>query len=366
MFRIILCGGQTGVDQAAHRAAQESNILCAGWCPPNRECESGTIPARFPLQLAPQEKSVFAPPEVRRSLRTEWNARDSDGTLVILPGGADPKAITDPGTKWTKTAADRYGRPVCFCTVCAESKVDDEVARVADWARGHGIRVLNVAGPSEGTAPGVGDWTYPFLIKLFKGPATANALYRSAHPVALWLVPQQSHAREIQDLILRQAVKHGTPGFYPHVTFLSGTLEGDRDPALKQLRDAVDSFCGQHVRLKLHLGEIGKGNEFLRFLFRKVDKEEPLQAARKTFRMNHAFPRFIIPDHQAAPHLSLMYNKPGDTQDNIKKELNTEWSRRKLPAEVSFEEIWIVMPSGGDWEDVGSWEVKHIGKLRSK
>ena len=46
----VISGGQTGVDQAALRAAMQYGLSCAGWCPPGRESESGTIPLEFPLR----------------------------------------------------------------------------------------------------------------------------------------------------------------------------------------------------------------------------------------------------------------------------------------------------------------------------
>ncbi|MEY2585055.1 MAG: hypothetical protein QOD80_1081, partial [Verrucomicrobiota bacterium] len=45
----VISGGQTGVDQAALRAARDSGLEIGGWCPPGRVCEDGVIPAEFPL-----------------------------------------------------------------------------------------------------------------------------------------------------------------------------------------------------------------------------------------------------------------------------------------------------------------------------
>jgi hypothetical protein len=197
MIQIVLSGGQTGVDQAALRAAQAANRLCAGWCPPDQSCETGTIPSRFPLQPTPLERSEGAL-DVPRSQRTEWNVLDSDGTLVIRLINADKEPKPDPGTDWTKNAAEKHDKhpyEVWVWAVSGEkdkinmvdawcrqhkirvfdvggtseigSKVDEEIKRVAAWVGKYNIRVLNVGGPSEKTLPGVGDWTYRFLTKLF-------------------------------------------------------------------------------------------------------------------------------------------------------------------------------------------------------
>src|SRR3954470_24712509 len=105
-LRKVISGGQTGVDQAALRAAKDSGLEIGGWCPPGRWCDAGIIPDSFPLQETPEERSPEAP-AIPRSLRTEWNVRDSDGTLVLRSGerGGYP---TSPGTEWTIVCAARY------------------------------------------------------------------------------------------------------------------------------------------------------------------------------------------------------------------------------------------------------------------
>src|SRR5262245_51361441 len=70
----IVSGGQTGVDRAALDVALELGIPCGGWCPKGRLAEDGPIPERYPLK----ETTLRVYPQ-----RTEWNVRDSDGTLVL-------------------------------------------------------------------------------------------------------------------------------------------------------------------------------------------------------------------------------------------------------------------------------------------
>src|SRR2546425_4775996 len=109
----IVSGGQTGVDQAALRAAKASGLSVGGWCPPGRLSEAGVIPSEFPLQETERERSPNAP-DVPRSQRTEWNVRDSDATLVITAGGVSPSEAApedrphDPGTQWAIQCAARY------------------------------------------------------------------------------------------------------------------------------------------------------------------------------------------------------------------------------------------------------------------
>lgn len=155
----IISGGQTGVDQAALRAAQKTGLMCGGWCPPGRVCESGIIPSDFPLQETPREHSPNAP-KIPRSQRTEWNVRDSDATIILQP---HIRGKDDPGTDWTGRCAAHYGRPLLI------SDPTDPRALITakQWLKALPIQTLNVAGPSEGTVPGIGKQAYEFLVQLF-------------------------------------------------------------------------------------------------------------------------------------------------------------------------------------------------------
>lgn len=153
----VVSGGQTGVDQAALRAAKDCGLQIGGWCPPGRGSEAGVIPAEFPLQETEQERSPNAP-DVPGSQRTEWNVRDSDGTLVIR--GAKDGA----GTKWTIECAKRYQRPLLITDVDRE----EASGKIRQWLAANPIAILNVAGPSEGTSPGIGAKVYPLLKDVFE------------------------------------------------------------------------------------------------------------------------------------------------------------------------------------------------------
>ena len=118
------------------------------------------IPARFPLVETPRERSPAAP-EVPRSQRTEWNVRDADATLILRPRGS--AAPDDPGSAWAARCAARYGRPLLV--------VDPWEPAAAETIRGWLARfdpdTLGVGGPSERTAPGVGERVRELLREVF-------------------------------------------------------------------------------------------------------------------------------------------------------------------------------------------------------
>lgn len=159
----VISGGQTGVDRAALRAAARCGLPCGGWCPPGRASESGPIPPEFPLRETPAERSPRAP-DVPRSLRTEWNVRDSDATLLLRPALA---GRSDPGSDWAAACAVHYGRP---CLVCDPAAPDAERA-ITGWLEALRASTLNVAGPSEGTCPGIEARVYALLVGVFSGQA---------------------------------------------------------------------------------------------------------------------------------------------------------------------------------------------------
>jgi len=155
----IISGGQTGVDQAALDAAMQLSIDCGGWCPPGRLSENGIIPDYYPLLETPHDKSDSAP-GIPRSLRTEWNVRDSDATLILIPSDL----ISDSGSEWTYQCAANYNKP---CIVL--NPFDNEVIPLMiKWFEENNIGVLNIAGPSESKYPGIGSATYNILISVFK------------------------------------------------------------------------------------------------------------------------------------------------------------------------------------------------------
>ncbi|MDW8466359.1 MAG: putative molybdenum carrier protein [Chloroherpetonaceae bacterium] len=174
-LRKIISGGQTGVDQAALRVALELGLETGGWCPPDRACESGTIPEHFPLVPTPVERSPNAP-HIPRSLRTEWNVRDSDATLVLVPDTIQ----NDAGTNWTIECAKRYSKPVCAINPFSS----DASVKIYNWLSSLDISTLNVAGPSEKTCTGIGTIAEKILRKAFLLSSSKLKLVSAMEPQA--------------------------------------------------------------------------------------------------------------------------------------------------------------------------------------
>ena len=143
----IVSGGQTGVDRAALDVALELGLPCGGWCPRGRLAEDGPVPARYVLSETPDEAY---------EQRTEWNVRDSDGTLIFHRGSLSG------GTALTLRLARRYERPV----LTVDLDDDPKPVVVADWIDRTAIEVLNIAGPRESGSPGIHEAACRFLRKV--------------------------------------------------------------------------------------------------------------------------------------------------------------------------------------------------------
>ena len=122
------------VDRAALDVALELGIPCGGWCPKGRRSEDGVIPDKYPLQ----ETTIG---DYRQ--RTEWNVRDSDGTLILSIG--QPSG----GTVLTVQFAEKHLKPCQVIDLAASS----DPSTVGEWIKKNSIKTLNVAGPRGSKQP---------------------------------------------------------------------------------------------------------------------------------------------------------------------------------------------------------------------
>lgn len=139
----IISGGQTGVDRAALDAADALGLACGGWCPKDRRAEDGRIDQKYPLKET--EAAEYG-------VRTEWNVRDSDATLIITYG--EPTG----GTAYTIAMCRVHKKPHlvidCHCEPACGGR-SNPVDKISSWLAQNKFQVLNIAGPRESNFPGI-------------------------------------------------------------------------------------------------------------------------------------------------------------------------------------------------------------------
>lgn len=143
-LRKIISGGQTGVDRGALDVALDLGFEVGGWVPKGRRAEDGVIPQRYPLWECPSRDYAQ---------RTEWNVRDSDGTLILTTGKLEG------GSAATLEFAHRLEKPVFVVDLLKPHNL----VPVQFWLDYEQIAVLNVAGPRESKVPGVRAMAMSFL-----------------------------------------------------------------------------------------------------------------------------------------------------------------------------------------------------------
>ena len=136
------------MDRAGLDAAQQAGIAIGGWCPKDRRATDGVIPRRYPLTET--ESRDYA-------VRTEWNVRDADATLILCSGDLLG------GTRLAADFARQYDKPLLV--VDLQQPYDHKV--VAAWLDRHAVLILNVAGPREESCPGSYILVKRFLDALF-------------------------------------------------------------------------------------------------------------------------------------------------------------------------------------------------------
>lgn len=163
---VIVSGGQTGADRAALDFALRHGFPHRGWCPADRLAEDGRLDDCYRLRETPSP--AYAQ-------RTEWNVRDSDGTVIF-----SLRATLSGGTLLTWEFAQQYRKPVLFL-------VKDQTAAPArelrKFIRRHHIRQLNVAGPRASFAPHIGAFVESVLSEaLLPEAAKTTGRISSASP----------------------------------------------------------------------------------------------------------------------------------------------------------------------------------------
>ncbi len=153
--RRLVSGGQTGADRAALDWALGRGLECGGWCPAGRLAEDGRIPDRYPLKETPESAYI---------VRTEFNVRDSDATVLF---SIDPQLAG--GSAATRDFCVALKRP--FLPLArANCPIDQAAKRLHDFVFRNEVAILNVAGPRASEEPQIGDYVAAVLDLAFPAP----------------------------------------------------------------------------------------------------------------------------------------------------------------------------------------------------
>ncbi len=154
----IVSGGQTGVDQAALRAAKRLGLATGGWAPREFRTLDGPRPdLGSEFGLIEHASSGYGS-------RTNANVRDSDATVRIA------RNFFSPGEKKTLSAIIYFKKEhldVHVDRIGQGGAVEGE--RLREFLKSKAVRVLNVAGNSEQTSPGIGAIAEEFLVAALAG-----------------------------------------------------------------------------------------------------------------------------------------------------------------------------------------------------
>lgn len=153
MINKVISGGQTGADIAGLECARCWGIATGGFMPKDFRTLDGSKPEYEKLYGMRCTGAATYPP------RTFTNVRASDGTIRFY---TKPDS---PGERLTRNACIEYGKP--FIDVDFLSINPMYVGDVIRWINQNNIFILNVAGNSEQTSPGIYDRTFLYLNILF-------------------------------------------------------------------------------------------------------------------------------------------------------------------------------------------------------
>jgi hypothetical protein len=149
MILKVISGGQTGVDQAALRAARACGIATGGWAPKGWLTEDG--PQKELLESFGLRQIGTA----SYKARTIANVREADFTLWVGKAGSTGFYATNDACLWNR-------KPM------AEVPLDEPIRElfIRDISRPW-FKVINVAGNRESKDPGIGERAEAFLVKVF-------------------------------------------------------------------------------------------------------------------------------------------------------------------------------------------------------
>ena len=148
LIKKIISGGQTGADQAGLAIAVEFGISTGGWAP------KGWITSEGPNRVLLKSKyNLKECTEAGYPPRTEWNVRDSDGTIRLATN------FNSPGEVCTMKGITKYKKPHIDVDLNEPIPPND----VVEWVVWNNIKILNVAGNTQKVSYDVYSVVYEYL-----------------------------------------------------------------------------------------------------------------------------------------------------------------------------------------------------------
>ncbi len=154
----IISGGQTGADIAGLIAAKRAGIETGGWIPNGFRTLAGNRPEYGEQYQLKEHSSDKYPP------RTWANVAEADATIRFA------LHWNSKGELLTLKAIEKLKKPAFAVDIA----LPIEPAKCADWLSQNQIHILNVAGNSELSAPGIESFVIDYLTEVFRLLAQMN------------------------------------------------------------------------------------------------------------------------------------------------------------------------------------------------
>ena len=147
----IISGGQTGADIAGLKVAKKYEIQTGGYMPKGYKTLEGN---------KPEYKDTYSMKETNTpyyGYRTELNARESDCTIWF---GENKKSS---GRTCTFNAIKKHNKPHMDIDINKFPSID----QVVEWITTNKYNIINIAGNSETTTPGIEKIASTYMDQLF-------------------------------------------------------------------------------------------------------------------------------------------------------------------------------------------------------
>jgi Circularly permutated YpsA SLOG family len=151
----VISGGQTGADIAALKAAKHMGVPTGGYM--TKGCR--TLAGAKPEYIEEYGMIELGTSDYRR--RTRKNVEESTATLAFASN------FQSTGERCTKNACRDYGREYVPVNIVGGKPIILRPIDIACWIEDKDIIILNVAGNSETTCPGIEDIVYKYLVEVF-------------------------------------------------------------------------------------------------------------------------------------------------------------------------------------------------------